>query len=409
MKKIMFGVVCAALLLPSAVYADSSIVERMKQQDQAALAEESTRECGMGCRMSRGPYYGIKPDFYELTPIGDGQLSPERVEILDLLNSILQKYTVTVSRVKTGKDWGIYDEMRPELKQTLLTMLSKTAALDKVSPNDVRVLTYAVERARDLYVDADLRESWAQDRDLAFIYAYVEGVIQVLDRYTADLGHFADHIPGGPYSWSHQFVLRSLDIFTGPLTPVYAGTIQELNDSYTQRYLELVRQDNQLNLDRQVDETVNIYRQYKEFAAKHGKNNLTGAAVEAMLQLYQHPQLHNNEENYHGFAVTWPRLREFVEQPEIVAADKARLRLQWYQSFMAGIGRLDVSIYQGDFAWYVSHFFTHELQAFAQSNPQEYRQLAAKLLVKLEEEENPKDRQLYNQTIDMLTRAAQGK
>jgi|GEM_PF-6298820 len=409
MRKIMCGLISGALLLTSTVHAESSIVERMKLQDQAALAEESTRECGMGCRSGREMYRGIKPAFYEITSITDGQLSLERVEILDLLDSIVQKYTRTIGTVKAGNSWGVYDGMRPELKQTLLAMLSKTAALDKVSPNDVRVLTYAVERARDLYFDADLRESWAEDRDLAFIHAYVEGVIQVLERYTADLDQFADHIPGGKYSWSHQFVLRSLAILTEPLAPVYAGTIQELNDNYTQRYLDLVQQDSKLNLDRQVDETLHIYRQYKEMAGKHGKNNLTGAVVKAMLHLYQHPQLHHTEENYHGFAVTWPRLREFLEQPEISAADKTRLRLQWHQSFMAGLDRLVVSSYQGDFHWYVNYLFTNELQAFAQSHPQEYKQLAAKMLAKLKEEKNPQNQQMYEATVALLTKAAQGR
>ncbi|WP_029098319.1 hypothetical protein [Brevibacillus thermoruber] len=387
--------------------AASPIVEKMKKADQQRLEAEKNKECGMGCRAGRDLYMGIGPVFYEMQLKND-TLTPEQVYILDKVKDILQKESEIIDLYKANER-APYNKVREDVQATILDMLTYTSKMKEVSANDVKVLTYAVSKARELYVDASWQESWVADRDTEYLYAYMNGVVAVLDRFQHDLPQFADYIPGGSfseYSWAHSVAMRSIAEFTKSLESNYHDTVQELYDTYTRNYLNLVQADQSLNLEYKIRNATDIYSAYKTQLGTAFKNNMIATTQEVIINVLKqnNAEIKENERYYQDYSQAIEMIDAFVGQKEIAVATKKQLRLQWYQSFMAGLDKLDVSIYNGEFYWYVDYLVNNKLKQFAQAHPAEMKKLAAKLLTKVKAEKNPKDAAAYKKAIATLTK-----
>lgn len=361
----------------------------------------------MGCRASREMYIGIGPAFYEMHLKND-RLTPEQLYILGKVKELIQKEADVVDLYEAGERMP-YNKVRDEVQATMLDMLTYTAKMKEVSANDVKVLTYAAAKARALYANSSWQESWVVDRDTAYLYAYMDGVIAVLDRFMQDLPKFVDYIPGGSfseYSWANSVAMPAIAEFTKSMEPNYHDTAQELYDTYARKSLNLVLADTGLNLEYKMRSATEIYNAYKTQLGTSYKNNLTAATQEALLTMLKqnNAAVKDNERYYQDYAMTIEIIDAFASQKEITAAAKKQLRLQWYQSFMAGLDKLDISIYKGDFYWYVNYLATNDLKAFAQAQPAEMKKLAAKLLAKVKTEKNPKDPAAYKKTVALLTK-----
>jgi hypothetical protein len=237
----------------------------------------------------------------------------------------------------------------------------------------------------------------------------MNGVVAVLDRFQHDLPQFADYIPGGSfseYSWAHSVAMRSIAVFTKSLESNYHDTVQELYDTYTKNYLKLVQADKSLNLEYKIRNATDIYSAYKTQLGTAFKNNMTATTQEVIINVLKqnNAEIKENERYYQDYSQAIEMIDAFVGQKEIAVATKKQLRLQWYQSFMAGLDKLDVSIYNGEFYWYVDYLVNNRLKQFAQAHPAEMKKLAAKLLTKVKAEKNPKDAVAYKKAIATLTK-----
>lgn len=387
--------------------AASPIVENMKKADQQRLEAEKNQECGMGCRVGREAYMWMGPVFYEMQ-LKNETLTPEQVYILDKVKEILQKESEIIDLYKANEQ-APYNKVREDLQATILDMLTYTSKMKEVSANDVKVLTYAVSKARALYADASWQESWVADRDTEYLYAYMDGVVAVLDRFQQDLPLFVDYIPGGSfsqYSWAHSVAMRAIVEFTKSLELNYHDTVQELYDTYTRNYLNLVQADSSLNLEDKIRNVTNIYSAYKTQLGTAFKNNMTATTQEVILDVLRQNNagIQENERYYQDYSQTIEVIDAFAGQQEIAEATKKQLRLQWYESFMAGLDQLDVSIYHGEFYWYADYLVNNKLKPFAEAHPAEMKMLAAKLLTKVKAEKNPKDPAAYTNAIETLTK-----
>ncbi|MGE5704234.1 MAG: hypothetical protein ACM32O_17045 [Clostridia bacterium] len=407
-KKLLLLFLGVSLFTTMTASAESSIVSNMKKLDQQRLEAEKKQECTMGCRTTRLTYMGIGPDFYELQ-MGDKPLTPEQEYILDKVGEILQKQAKVIEMV-IANNMSPYNDIRQELKAIVLDLLTHTANMKEVSANDVKALTYAVAKARELHFDADWREGWTEDRDTAYTHQYTEGFIAVLDRFGQDFERYTDYVPAyssNQYNWAHGFVMRSIAEFTRTMEANYPEAVKELYNTYTHKYLNLVKANQKLTLEEKVSNVTNIYNTYKTTLGTAAQSSMATAAAETMLSLIKRNNEDigkNNERYYQDYSTAIKPIDTFVSQKEISAAYKKQLRLQWYQSFMTGLDRLDISIYKGEFYWYVDYLVTKELQPFAKAHPVETKKLAGKLLAKVKLEKNPKDKAAYNKTVAKLTK-----
>ncbi|MET3293267.1 UNVERIFIED_CONTAM: hypothetical protein ABID98_005990 [Brevibacillus sp. OAP136] len=407
LKKSILLLATLSLFTAIPASAASPIVEKMKKVDQQRIQAEQNEECTMGCRAARESYNWIGPTFYEMQLKND-QLTPEQLYILGKVKGLIQKEAEIIDLYEANERTP-YNKVRDEVQATILDMLTYTAKMKEVSANDVKVLTYAVAKSRALYADASWKESWVVDRDTAYLYAYIDGVVAVLDRFMQDLPKFVDYIPGGSfseYSWANSVAMRAIAEFTKSLEPNYHDTTQELYDTYARKSLNLALADTSLNLEYKMRNVTDIYNAYKAQLGTSYKNNLTAATQEGLLNMLKqnNAAVKDNERYYQDYAMAIKLIDAYASQKEITTAAKKQLRLQWYQSFMAGLDKLDISIYKGDFYWYVNYLATNDLKAFAQAQPAEMKKLAAKLLAKVKTEKNPRDAALYKKTVALLTK-----
>lgn len=415
--KIIPLAIVACLLVPSSqVWAESAIVKKMKETDQKQLAEERNKECTMGCRTTRGWSHQIGPDFFAYPDMANGaELSPDQLYLLRRLNDLYLQQTKILQLVWEQKVSAPYSQQREEIKGIVLDMFARVGSMQDVSPNEVKILQEAVRVASNLHLWDDLREEWVKDRDINFAYQYAEGVEKALDRFREDIYKYRDHIPGGHFArfeWGHAFTMNVLKEFHKPLASAYPETVHAWTEKYTVKFLDDLQKDNTAKLDERLQAVLSIYNTYKAMPGTAGKGSLSFSLGDRIIEMIKtnNQTITENERYYQDYAISLGNLYEVSKLPDIAADKKKAMKLQWYRSFMEGLGKLDVpAVYKGNFYWYVNYLVDNDLKLFNAEFPNERKLLAKQLLTKLKEEKNPENKAEYNQTIAKLTKLANGK